>query len=280
MKRIHLLLICLLAAAACRNNKDSQIKALEKSLENSNNFISSETERLYHMLEDKNNDPYTHERALTWLPMAMAVQKLSGNIKAYVDSLKTVNLKGGQKELFGRISGYRQAVLHAFLHDSVSNFLYYDKEKVKIDLAYIAKGLPIDSAYDSEAVSSGGLSKIKNDILLTENRLVNYVYTHVNVQRDDFYNSWSAIVAPNRMYLKKGQTLSIFAGMGAFSTRAKPNIMINGVECPINAEGLAEYKFPATGTPGKHFIPVRIAFTSMTGSHELFTKTIEYEIAP
>jgi hypothetical protein len=47
----------------------------------------------------------------------------------------------------------------------------------------------------------------------------------------------------------QGEELVITAGVGAFSSAAKPSISIDGVNLPITADGSAIYKSTA-GAPG------------------------------
>ena len=74
------------------------------------------------------------------------------------------------------------------------------------------------------------LNKIKNDVLVTEYYMIDYVFKHVDAATVDYYENFSALVGSSTTYLKKGQSLIVSAGIGAFSKRADPRIMIDGVE--------------------------------------------------
>ena len=77
------------------------------------------------------------------------------------------------------------------------------------------------------------LSKFQNDVKTSENRVVQFCHNKVGevVVRFDTY---AAIIGQNSNYLMPGQELEITAGVGAFSTGAKPTITIGGQTVTLN----------------------------------------------
>ena len=81
-------------------------------------------------------------------------------------------------------------------------------------------------------------------------------------------------------YVKKGQTISLTAGIGDFINPSDAKVIINGTQVNQPLDKPAEFKMVANGAPGKHFIPIKIEFTRPDGVIATFEKKLEYEIAP
>ncbi|MGB8195291.1 MAG: hypothetical protein WCF67_25365, partial [Chitinophagaceae bacterium] len=123
------------------------------------------------------------------------------------------------------------------------------------------------------------LNKIENDVLITENMLVDYIDNITTVLDCGNYEQFSAIISQNSSYLKRGQPLEIYAGVGAFSLSANPTIRINGRKVDVLPDGVAEYQETVSGKPGKHSIPVTIEYTKADGSSSKITKQVQYTVA-
>jgi gliding motility-associated protein GldM len=74
-----------------------------------------------------------------------------------------------------------------------------------------------------------------------------------------------------------GQEIEITAGVGAFSTGARPQITINGSGAALGEDGAARAKFAAGGV-GTHSVPVTIRYTDQEGNPQTITKNIEYTV--
>jgi hypothetical protein len=122
------------------------------------------------------------------------------------------------------------------------------------------------------------LDKLKNDVLRAENTILNYYMRWMPIGRDIYYEQVSAIVTQNSTYLKPGQLLQIYAGIGAFSVAAKPTFIINGTKIPVDSDGVVTYELKAGKKPGKYSVPVKIEFIKPDGSPITLTKNINYTI--
>jgi gliding motility-associated protein GldM len=122
------------------------------------------------------------------------------------------------------------------------------------------------------------LNKIRYDILSSENQLLNYFNSMCSAIVESF-DRFSAIIGTNSSYLKNGQRLELYAGLGAFSVSLKPQIFINGNSIQIGEDGVAKYTFKIKSHPGKFKIPVRIEFTKPDGSPMILEKKVEYIVA-
>jgi len=55
-------------------------------------------------------------------------------------------------------------------------------------------------------------------------------------------------------------------------------ITVNGSTVPVEADGIAQYKMKADGSPGKHNIPVKIQYSRLDGTSVFCDKVIQYAI--
>ncbi|HMC87832.1 MAG TPA: hypothetical protein VKI61_20050 [Chitinophagaceae bacterium] len=122
------------------------------------------------------------------------------------------------------------------------------------------------------------LNKEQNDILSAENAMLNY-FNSMTVSNYDGFTQYLPLISQNNTYFEAGQLLEIKAGVGAFSSAAKPNIYINGIRIPINTEGVSIYKLRIGNKPGKHSITVTIKFIRPNGTSATVYKNINYIVA-
>lgn len=146
--------------------------------------------------------------------------------------------------------------------------------------AYINKWLHNNLHGTSPLMTMIVLNKLKNDVLYTRTALMDFCNSKVGiVDGPGSYEHFSIIAVVNSNYVKRGQTIELTAGAAEFSTARKPRVIINDKEVKLDDQGVALYKFKATGTPGKHIIPVNIELTMRNGAREIITKKVEYTIA-
>ncbi|RYD89458.1 MAG: gliding motility protein GldM, partial [Sphingobacteriales bacterium] len=120
------------------------------------------------------------------------------------------------------------------------------------------------------------LSKFQNDVRTAENRTVTLFHEQVGKVQVR-YDKFAAIVGQNSNYIMPGQEIEINAGVGAFSSAAKPSISINGQGAPLGEDGQAKLKIQGGGL-GKHSVPVTIRFMDQDGKEQVVTKNVEYTV--
>jgi gliding motility-associated protein GldM len=306
---MYLVLTALLAL-----NVSSEIlnafKTIEESLTNANAIIQKKNMGIIKSLQNKLEDPKTAEKAAIWSPKAAEAQKLSDEIYAYVESLKV----GLKKEAGLTI---KDGVEHYNDHDLSSTTRYFLKganpnrgaellkrlSEYKNKLAALDPGiekeiiptLPLDLTIPKTSSIAGKndwgyayfnmtppiaavtiLTKFQNDIRNSESQVMDYCHKEigeVEVQIDQF----NAIAYSNSQYLMSGEELVITAGVGAFSSAAKPNISIDGVVLPVGPDGTASFKSVA-GSPGLNTKRVRISFLKPNGETALVEKDVKYTV--
>jgi gliding motility-associated protein GldM len=111
------------------------------------------------------------------------------------------------------------------------------------------------------------LSKFENDVKNSEAMIVDYFYQQVGAVKQVF-NTYQPLVGQSSSYAMPGQEITLTAGIGAYNADAKPTVTIDGVTAPLNANGVAEYKFTAGGA-GSYTKHVVISyFNQATGKQE------------
>jgi gliding motility-associated protein GldM len=120
------------------------------------------------------------------------------------------------------------------------------------------------------------LTKFQNDIRNSESQVVEYCHRQIG-EVELIYDQFNAFAASNSQYLMSGEELIITAGVGAFSSAAKPSISVDGVAIPITADGSATYKSTA-GAPGLNSKRVRISFVKPDGETAIVEKIVNYTV--
>jgi gliding motility-associated protein GldM len=121
------------------------------------------------------------------------------------------------------------------------------------------------------------LTKFQNDIRNTEAQVVEFCHKEIG-EVELVYDQFNAFAASNSQYLMSGEELVITAGVGAFSSAAKPTISIDGVVVPVAADGSAVYKSVAGSTPGVQRKRVRISFLKPNGETAVVEKDVQFTV--
>jgi gliding motility-associated protein GldM len=121
------------------------------------------------------------------------------------------------------------------------------------------------------------LSKFQNDIRTSENKMVTFCHEQVG-KVEVVFDAYSVLVGQSSNYVMPGQTISVNAGIGAYSKNSTgTSISIGGSSVPLT-EGVAVKEITAGG-PGTYTIPVRISYINQsTGKQEEQVKNIEYTV--
>jgi gliding motility-associated protein GldM len=255
-------------------------------------------------LEQKTHDSATAKKANIWYPKALEVQADAKFVYNYIQSLKNSILtkadgdstnpdksfkednldiatrmmvdKGGGKTLLKKLGDFKTAVLgidHA-IDSAFSTSLPIDLTTPKNKGNKSWENVYFHMVPTVAALTI--LSKFQNDVKTSENRIVQFCHNKVGEVAVRF-DTYAAIVGQNSTYLMPGQQLEITAGVGAFSTGAKPVINIGGQSITVGSEGTAKQLLPG-GTIGKHTVPVKIQYKDQDGTLQTITKDIEYTV--
>lgn len=314
-KMINLMYLVLTALLALNVSAEilNAFKTVDNSLVATNRTINSSTETIMSSFEEKLKEPESAAKAAEWMPKAQQAVALTKGLNDYIQGLRQDILKGaGFDPAKNGDSTFKEdnqdVATRIMVEEGKGKELYNKLGEYKKQMAAIAPALAtqinnymqqIDLSVPHTKSSHGGgggnntwegayfrmvptvaaltmLSKFQNDVKTSENKVVSLFHEQVG-QVKVRYNQFAAIVGQSSNYLMPGQELTINAGVGAFSTDAKPQISIGGVGVPVNAEGVAEWKTMASAI-GTRQVPVNIQYMDQDGNMKTISKTITYTV--
>ncbi len=310
-KMINIMYLVLTALLALNVSSEilNAFKTIDQSLSNANIIIQKKNDDILKSLQKKLADPKTAEKAAIWAPMADKAHALSDAIYIHIQTLKQ-DLKVASrlkkvdgKEVFNEDD--LEASTRLFLKgkdpkgkDLLNRLTQFKKDLGEIDPALakeVLPNLPLDLSIPiSNNIASKSdwayayfnmtptvaslaiLTKFQNDIRNSESQVVEYCHRQIG-EVELIYDQFNAFAASNSQYLMSGEELIITAGVGAFSSAAKPTISVDGTVIPITADGSATYKSTA-GAPGLNSKRVRISFIKPDGETAIVEKIVNYTV--
>lgn len=211
---------------------------------------------------------------------------------------RLMDKQGEGKKLYDKLGQYKQQMLSILNPDEFASdpILKAEIAKAKADFQ---KSLPVDltvppsqSGNNLPNNASGWttnyfhmtptiagltiLSKFQNDVKNSESQMVDYFHKKIG-EVAIIYDKFQALAMANANYVMPGDEIEVTAGVGSFSAAAKPTIVINGQNIPLNSDGAAVYKTTAAGA-GEKSIAVMIEYTKPDGTKERVPKTVKYTV--
>ena len=308
-KMINIMYLVLTAILALNVSSEviNAFRTVDKSLVRSNESIGEANNTLYASLEAKLKDAQSAEKAAYWNPKALEAQKLSKDLSDYIDGLKkSLKDKSGLKikengeedfkmddlsastvlfenekkgpELEAKLKAYSEAMLN------IDPAIRKEFEKSLASILVPVVGLDGNKKtftngyfFQTPTIASLTLlSKFQNTVKNSENQVVTFAHNQIG-QVKVIYNQFAAIVGQSSNYIMPGEKMKITAGVGAFSTDAKPVISIGGSSMSVNAQGVAEKEFTADGG-GAKTVPVTVTYTKPDGTKESKSYSIQYTV--
>lgn len=293
-------------------------KTVKSSLENSSDLASGKTTQLFASFKAKMEKPETKEKATIWFEKASEAQKLAADAFKYVEDLKMElmveagyekakdtsngrnpifkedNLeaatrlfveeapigKGKGKDLFKKLENFRKGLLaiDTAVNEELSRTLPIDLTIPKTQSAGNAGSW--EAAYFRMTPTIAALtilSKFQNDIRNAEAQVVELCHKKIG-EVELVYDQFKVIANANASYVMPGEEMLINAGIGAFSSAAKPNVTVNGAATQSLPDGSYEYKFKAEGSAGSYSKKVRIVYVKPDGTSAVEEKEIKYTV--
>lgn len=308
-KMINMMYLVLTALLALNVSAEiiNAFKTVDNSLLKSNSTLTASTDVIYKSFEESIKDEKTREKAAMWKPKADKVKELSAELNGYIEELKEklkkesqyneetgegisnldaptrlMDTQGEGEKLRAKLEKYKADIL-AVDPEVTKNFqakLPIDVEKPKSATGKDDDNVSWTNAYFHMTPTIAAmtiLSKFQNDVKNTENKVSGYLFEKIGgvvFKLDKF----EPMVATSSTYLMPGEQLEIKAGLGAFNSSVKPQVIINGSPATVNDNGVAEIKM-AGGGSGGHSVKVDIKYLDPnTGKEEVTSKTIEYTV--
>lgn len=317
MKKPFVFAALVLFLAGCRQQEHVVLlKSIDESLQAANDILTDKSNIAYDDIRVNLKDPASSERAYIWWPRAERMKKGAHEVKALLNDLqhdlKTNANEGAVKELYkpngkvseliNKVAGFKESIYIIFDAKELAGGNAYRVEYLNKDIRTIIASAPLLPGYtdslsseqrsnykrrwlEERSVSPSVLmttlmlSKLKNDVLNAELKFAEYCKDQSTAMRCMFYEKFEAITTVSSSIVKAGEPIVVYAGVGAFSTAAKPRCFIDGKRIELEGRGMAAYSFTATGKPGKYRIPVRIEFYKPNGDTEYVSRNLEYTIA-
>jgi gliding motility-associated protein GldM len=313
-KMINLMYLVLTALLALNVSAEilNAFKTVDRSLVTTNTTINGSTGTIMASFQEKLSDPQSAAKAAEWKPKADAAVNLTRSLNDYIDGLKKQILAGaGFDPVKNGDSTYKEdnqdVATRIMVEEGKGKELKAKLEQYKKDMAGVSPQLSsqinnilkqIDlNTPQTKSSGHGGnndsweavyfrmvptvaaitmLSKFQNDVKTTENKIVSLFHEQVGQVKVRF-NKFAAIVGQSSNYLMPGQELTINAGVGAFSTDARPQISIGGVGVPVSENGVALWKTTASAI-GTRTVPINIRYIDQDGNPQTINETISYTV--
>lgn len=125
------------------------------------------------------------------------------------------------------------------------------------------------------------LYKIANDVLLSENLLLNFCAGKFYNYSTAYMNwDFQSFVLPDRTDVRSGDSILLFSG--TIDTKVKVKIaFVNNKRIIVSSfHPSLQHYFRAHGAPGKYSFPVKIDFEYENGEVSTLKDTIHYNIIP
>lgn len=311
-KMINIMYLVLTALLALNVSSEilNAFKVVDKSLTTSNTNLANANSTLYKSLEDKVADPKTHDKAIIWDEKAQQSKKYSDDLNNFIEGIKKqlkeeagLKLVDGQEQfkeddleaatrLFGNGPGGKNLgpELQKRLNDYRNNMLNIDP-KIKENFE---KNFPVENI--NKIVGQDGkektfteayfhmtptvaaltlLSKFQNNVKNSENLITTYCHTQIG-QVEVHMDQVGVLVGQSSSYVMPGEKVTITAGVGAYSSAAKPTISIGGASVAVNG-GQGSSEFTASGS-GERSVPVTVTFIDENGQTQTKTETVKYTV--
>jgi gliding motility-associated protein GldM len=309
-KMINLMYLVLTALLALNVSAEilNAFKTVNNSLTAASSTLDKKNTNIFNSFKAELNDPSTHDRAAHWAPKADSAHMFATEMVNYINGLqsKIADAAGYKRD---DSTSYREDDLEAatrvmtdpgtegkVLRDKLQR---YKDALLSIDpliKAQFQNSLPIDLTipktnnkanqndwaasyfYMTPSIAAKTiLSKFENDVKNSEAMVVDLCHKQVGAV-EKVFNSYQPLVGQSSNYLMPGQELTITAGIGAYNAQSKPVVTIDGVNVPLNANGVAEYKTTAGGT-GSYTKHINISyFNQATGKQEQQSYDVPFSV--
>jgi gliding motility-associated protein GldM len=308
-KMINLMYLVLTALLALNVSNEilNAFKTVDNSLINSNGVIVASNNFIASSLNEQGKKPELAAKVAIWKPKADEAIAMANAMAAYIENLKdTLKYESGL-HLEDGVEVFKEDDLDAAtrmmdtrgegpkLHQALEDYVKKLSALIPPELKAKTPKFPIDlttpktknlgsntwtSAYFRMTPTVAGLtilSKFQNDVLRSGNLVAEFCQNQIG-KVEVVLDKFEILTSQNSSYLLPGQTLEIKAGIGAFSSAAKPTISIGGVSQVANDSGFARYKTTIGGGGGGN-IPVSVSFKDPnTGQTITKNTTVSYTV--
>jgi len=306
-KMINMMYLVLTAMLALNVSAEilNAFKVVNNSIKNSNDGLSTQNKAIMDDIAAKAAANETREKAAIWKPIADKVAGYSKSTFDYIETLKqdlihnahfnpvdssykiddldaAIRLMGNEgkgEELHQKLIEYKKSLLDV---DPAIGKEFASKLPLNLDPPPSESGnskLSWTDAYFHMTPAIAALTilgKFQNDVKNSENDVVTYCADQIGAVKVR-YDKTGVIYGANSTYLMPGEKLSIYAGVGAFSSAAQPTVTIGGKTIPVDADGKATSDITVNGG-GKQKVNINVSYKDQDGNVKNIQKEIEYTV--
>ena len=256
--------------SSCSDNSKNDLevfRTLNNGLIQSTKTISSSSMQVYKAFESRVLDfNYNNEKIKFWQSRAIRVKLISDSIRLYFNELKTelgkvtglnskvdTELQNDEnvtdvshffskksKGLFDKLINYRQHILS--VDTSLKNEFQYNLTVFPKRFDYKkSSSKEFEETYFGKIPAIAAmclLNNFENIVSINENDFIHFCLYQTPDSFCGFSNNPSPFISQSSNYVKGGENIEITAGVGSFSTIAKPTMKINNKTVNHNAEGI------------------------------------------
>ena len=302
-----IIIILFSSCAEKKSNSLAVLHGLNETLERSGSKLKNESKAIYESMKGRLTDPSRQAKAEIWYLKLVRVRQYTGLTLQKIAEIKTATLRAANYSIDkkGKTSFNEEdknAIRTVLEQNGTGRSLYKTLMTLKdslfgIDTLIQAEFknnlyiLPhafnkVDQADEFVKTFFGDvtaldaitrLNQLQNNVLLEENRISTFLHDqttyHPSICTFDL-----PIVRQSSFVVRKGEQLTIEAGVTNFRTQGNLNVKFGSNMVPLNEFGLAVYKFRTAKAPGKYSLPVQIEFMDQDGKTQMMNKTITYRV--
>jgi len=308
-KMINMMYLVLTAMLALNVSAEilNAFKVVNDSIKTSNDALTTQNNAILSDIDAKAHQNETKDKAAIWEPVAKKVSDYSKETFDYIENLKDqlkreagynpekgdttykidnldagirlMGNKGKGEELYKKLTEFKKNLLEV---DPTIGKEFADKLPINLDKPHSEAGNNNLSWSDSYFHMTPAiavltiLGKFQNDVKNSENDVVTYCADQIGAVKVR-YDKTGVIAGANSTYLMPGEKLSVYAGVGAFSSAAQPTITIAGKPVSVDADGKASSDI-VVGGGGKQSVKINVQYKNQDGQPINVTKDIEYTV--
>jgi gliding motility-associated protein GldM len=308
-KMINMMYLVLTAMLALNVSAEilNAFKVVNNSIKTSNDALTVQNSNILSDIDAKAHQNETKDKAATWEPIAKKVSDYSKETYDYIETLKDqlkreagynpekgdttykidnldagirlMDKKGKGEELFQKLTEFKKNVLDV---DPAIGKEFANKLPINLDKPHSESGnnnLSWTDAYFHMTPAIAVLTilgKFQNDVKNSENDVVTFCADQIGAVKVR-YDKTGVIYGANSTYLMPGEKLSIYAGVGAFSSAAQPTVTIGGKTIAVDADGKATSDI-TVGGGGKQKVNINVSYKDQDGNVKNIQKEIEYTV--
>jgi gliding motility-associated protein GldM len=307
-KMINFMYLVLTAMLALNVSTEilNAFKVVDTSLKNSNGVIKTSNETVQNSLKEQGKKLELAEKVAIWEPLANDAINTTNTMSAYIDNLKEELKKEAGLEIKDGVESFKEDDLDAAtrlmvtkgqgpkLRDELQKFIDKLRSVIPDSLRKKLPNFPLDlnPIVSSNNEASKGdwtygyfhmtptvagltmLSKFQNDVMRSGNIVANFCQEQIG-KVEVIYDKFEILTSQSSNYILPGQSIEIKAGVGVFSSTAKPTITIGGTTQQANDQGFAVNTITPSSSGS---VSVTVAFKDQNGKPQTRTTQVLYTV--